>query len=208
MSLRRLTISALGFLLLVLAPAPQAAAAGADPAAVVTDFGNRALKMLNDPGISEGERQKRFRMLLDEDFDFEIVSRFVLGRYWQGASEGERRDFAVVFRDYVVQSYSRRFNEFTDTTFKVTGERAESATNTIVRTDVTRRGGTGTPAKVDWRVAKGAAGYKIIEVTIDGISMSLTHRQEFAAIMERNGGRVSDLIATLRSKVASSAPTQ
>jgi phospholipid transport system substrate-binding protein len=208
MSLRRLTISALGFLLLVLAPAPQATAAGTDPASVVTDFGNRALKMLNDPGISETERQKRFRMLLDEDFDFNTVSRFVLGRYWQGASEAERRDFAVVFKDYVVQSYSRRFNEFTDTTFKVTGQRAENETNTIVRTDVTRRGGTGAPAKVDWRVAKEGANFKIIEVTIDGISMSLTHRQEFAAIMERNGGRVSDLITTLRTKVQSSAATQ
>lgn len=207
MGLRRLTISALGFLLLALAPMPPAAAA-TDPAGVVTDFGNRALKMLNDPGISEAERQKRFRMLLDEDFDFDIVSRFVLGRYWAGASDVERRDFTVVFKDYVVQSYSRRFNEFTDTTFKVTGQRAESETNTIVRTDVTRRGGAGTPAKVDWRVAKEGAGYKIIEVSIDGISMSLTHRQEFAAIMERNGGRVSNLIAALRSKVASSSATQ
>ena len=202
MVLRRLAFSALGLLLLALAfvPAPETRAA-TDPAGVVTDFGNRALKMLNDPGISDGERRKRFRSLLDEDFDFDIVSRFVLGRYWQGASEAERRDFAVVFKDYVVQSYSNRFNEFGDTTFKVTGQRAEGETATVVRTDVSRKGGA--PAKVDWRVTKVAAGYKITEVTIDGVSMSLTHRQEFAAIMEKNGGHVSDLITALRNKLAS-----
>jgi ABC-type transporter MlaC component len=33
--------------------------------------------------------------------------------------------------------------------------------------------------------------------------MSLTHRQEFAAIMEKNGGHVSDLITALRNKLAS-----
>jgi len=85
MVLRRLAFSALGLLLLALAPTPTAHAA-TDPAGVVTDFGNRALKALNDPGISDGERRKRFHALLDEDFDFDIVSRFVLGRYWQGAS--------------------------------------------------------------------------------------------------------------------------
>ena len=200
MLLRRLVISALGLLLLALAPAPRAMAA-ADPSGVVTDFGDRALKLMNDPGVSDSERRKRFRELLDEDFDFDVVSRFVLGRYWQGATEAERKDFATVFKDYVVQSYSNRFNEFSDTSFKVTGQRAEGDVNTIVRTDVSRKGGA--PAKVDWRVTKVASGYKITEVTIDGISMSLTHRQEFAGIMEKNGGRVSDLIAALRSKVAS-----
>jgi len=204
MVLRRLAFSALGLLLLWLAPAPRSDAA-TDPAGVVTDFGNRALKMMNDPGISDGERRKRFHALLDEDFDFDVVSRFVLGRYWQSASDSERRDFAAVFKDYVVQSYSNRFNEFTDTTFKVTGQRAEGDTNTVVRTDVARKGGA--PAKVDWRVTKVASGYKITEVSIDGVSMSLTHRQEFAAIMEKNGGHVSDLIAALRQKLASnSAP--
>ena len=200
MLLRRLAFSALGLLLVALAPAPRAMAA-ADPSGVVTDFGDRALKLMNDPGVSDSERRKRFRELLDEDFDFDVVSRFVLGRYWQGATEAERKDFATVFKDYVVQSYSNRFNEFSDTSFKVTGQRAEGDVNTIVRTDVSRKGGA--PAKVDWRVTKVASGYKITEVTIDGISMSLTHRQEFAGIMEKNGGRVSDLIAALRSKVAS-----
>ncbi|HTS94457.1 MAG TPA: ABC transporter substrate-binding protein [Stellaceae bacterium] len=200
MVLRRLAFSALGLLLLALAPAPRILAA-TDASGVVTDFGDRALKMLNDPGLSDSERRKRFHALLDEDFDFDIVSRFVLGRYWQGASDAERRDFAAVFKDYVVQSYANRFNEFSDTSFRVIGERAEGDTNTVVRTDVSRKGGA--PAKVDWRVTKVTTGYKITEVSIDGISMSLTHRQEFASIMEKNGGHVSDLIAALRSKVSS-----
>jgi phospholipid transport system substrate-binding protein len=187
-----------------LGPASGTAEDSGGATGVVADFGDRALKMLNDSGAAQEDRQKQFHALLDQDFDFATVSRFVLGRYWQAASEDQRRDFTAAFEDFVVQSYSKRFNEFTGTSFAVTGQRGEGS-DTIIHTDVVRRDG-GQPAKVDWRVAKEGDGYKITEVSVDGVSMSLTHRQEFASIMERNGGNVADLIAQLRAKTGG-APT-
>lgn len=196
---RRLVL-VFGFALLA-AGAPHAPArAASEVAAVVTDFGDHMLQMLSDPQISAAERQKRFGALLDKDFDFARIGRFVLGRYWQTATDQEKQEFAPIFRDYVVQSYSVRFGEFTGASFKVTGERAESPTSAIVSTSVMQRDNP-TPAKVDWRVATDASSPKITEVIVDGISMSLTHRQEFASLIERSGGGVSGLIAQLKSKI-------
>lgn len=201
---RRRLVAAAGFLL-VAALAPLApAGAAADPKAVVADFGDRILRMLANEQLSQAERRKQFHDLLDQDFDFSTIARFVLGRYWNPATAEQKQQFTQAFKDYVVQSYSNRFNEFGGTTFKVTGERPESQDTTIIHTDVQRRDGSA-PAKVDWRVIKVGDGYKITEVIVDGISMSLTHRQEFASIMQRNGGDVADLIAQLRQKIAASA---
>ena len=195
---RRLLV--FGFALLAAGvPAVPALAAG-DPAAVVADFGDHMLQMLSDPQPPPAERQKRFGALLDKDFDFAKIGRFVLGRYWQTATEEQKQEFAPVFRDYVVQSYSVRFGEFTGASFKVTGERPESPTSTIVSTSVMQRNSS-TPAKVDWRVSTTDQGApKITEVIVDGISMSLTHRQEFASLIERSGGGVAGLIAELKAK--------
>jgi phospholipid transport system substrate-binding protein len=157
------------------------------------------LQMLNDPQLSPAERQKRFGALLDKDFDFAKIGRFVLGRYWQTATEQQKQEFAPVFRDYVVQSYSVRFGEFTGASFKVTGERPENPTSSIVSTTVMQRNSSA-PAKVDWRVATDTGSPKITEVIVDGISMSLTHRQEFASLIERSGGGVAGLIAELKAK--------
>jgi phospholipid transport system substrate-binding protein len=198
MSRRR--IVGLGFSLLLIALTPLAPARAADAVGVVTDFGNRTLQMLNDPQISQSERQKRFGAALDQDFDFPRIGRFVLGRYWANASDEEKRQFASVFRDYVVQAYTNRFSDFTGASFKVTGQRPESDTTAIVSTTVSQRNAQN-PAKVDWRVAKSDDGYRITEVIVEGISMSLTHRQEFASIIEKNGGKVADLIAQLRQKI-------
>ena len=188
-----------GFALLAAgAPAVPALAAG-ETAAVVADFGDHMLQMLNDSQLSPAERQKRFGALLDMDFDFAKIGRFVLGRYWQTATEEQKQEFAPVFRDYVVQSYSVRFGEFTGASFKVTGERPESPSSTIVSTTVMQRNSS-TPAKVDWRVATDTGSAKITEVIVEGISMSLTHRQEFASLIERGGGGVAGLIAELKAK--------
>jgi phospholipid transport system substrate-binding protein len=195
---RRLVL-AFGFALVAAGTpvAPALAAGGAG--VVVTDFGDHMLQMLNDPQTSPAERQKRFGALLDKDFDFATIGRFVLGRYWNTATDQEKHEFAPVFRDYVVQSYSVRFGEFSGASFKVTGERPESPTSTIVSTTVMQKNNA-TPAKVDWRVSTAAGSPKITEVMVEGISMSLTHRQEFASLMERQGGGVSGLIAQLKAK--------
>jgi phospholipid transport system substrate-binding protein len=196
---RRLLV--FGFALLAAGvPAIPSLAAG-DPTTVVTDFGDHMLQMLSNPQISQAERQKQFGALLDKDFDFAKIGRFVLGRYWQSATDQQKQEFAPVFRDYVVQSYSVRFGEFTGASFKVMGARPESPSSTIVSTSVMQRNNP-TPAKVDWRVSTDADSPKITEVIVEGISMSLTHRQEFASLIERSGGGVSGLIAELKAKVS------
>jgi len=197
LSRRVVLISGLA-LLAAAAPLAPSRAAG-EESAVVSDFGDHMLQMLNNPQLSPAERQKQFGALLDKDFDFVSIGRFVLGRYWATATDQQKQEFAPVFRDYVVQSYSVRFGEFGGASFKVTGERPESPTSTIVSTTVMQKSNP-TPAKVDWRVATDGGAPKITEVIVDGISMSLTHRQEFASLIEREGGGVTGLISQLKAK--------
>ena len=54
--------------------------------------------------------------------------------------------------------------------------------------------GQGQPIRVDWRVRRG----KVIDVIVEGVSMSVTQRSEFASIIQRNGGKVSALINHLK----------
>jgi phospholipid transport system substrate-binding protein len=56
----------------------------------------------------------------------------------------------------------------------------------------------GPPIEVDWRLEVNDGRYKISDVIVDRVSMALSQRSEFAAIIQRNGGQVSGLLATLR----------
>ena len=72
----------------------------------------------------------------------------------------------------------------------------------IVSTDVISPGST-SPLRMDWRLINDNGAYKINDVIIEGISMAVTQRSEFASVVQRNGGQVRDLIALMREKTAS-----
>ena len=177
------------------------AATGTPSAAdTVAEFGDRTLRMLQDKTLSRAAREQDFRTSLEADFDLQAITHFVLGRYWETATDQERQAFSAIYKDYVVRSYSAMFDTFGIQRFKVTGERVESPATTIVRTDVIRADSTA-PAKIDWRLLRSATGCKIVEVIVEGVSVSMALRQEVTSIMDRNGQQISGLIAQIHYKV-------
>jgi phospholipid transport system substrate-binding protein len=178
------------------------AAAAADPAAVISSLGSQALEVLGK-GTPQAERAARFRELLREDFDVPGIARFVLGRYWNTATEAQRAEYVRLFEDYVALAYSTRLAEYAGESFKVTGSRPD-ADGAIVQSQILRPAGQ-TPIKVDWRLVGRNGAYKISDVSVDGISMAVTQRSEFASVIQHNGGQVEGLIAMLRQKTQGSA---
>ena len=184
-----------------LAPAIPAAAA-ADPTALISNLGSRALEVLGK-NAPQSQRVARFRELLREDFAVPEISRFVLGRYWNVATEEQRAEFVKLFEEYIALAYSTRLAEYTGETFKVTGSRPD-ADGAIVSSQILRPAGAA-PVKVEWRLIERNGVYKISDVSVDGISMAVTQRSEFASVIQHNGGQVQGLITMLREKTGGSA---
>jgi phospholipid transport system substrate-binding protein len=198
---RSLTSAALACLI-GFAAASGPAAAAADPAALISELGNRALEVLGK-NVGASQREARFRQLLDEDFDVPTIARFVLGRYWRTASAAQQQEFVRLFAEYTALAYSNRLAEYSGETLRVTGSRPQPD-GSIVSSEIVRTNGA-PPAKVDWRMSQDGDTYKITDVIVDGISMAVTQRSEFAAVIQRHGGQVEGLIDLLRQKTQGSA---
>jgi phospholipid transport system substrate-binding protein len=182
------------------------AAASKEAESFISGLANEALRDLNDK-LPELEIEKRFRALLDKNFDMPRISRFVLGRYWNGASDQEKQDFQRLFENYVVRAYSIRFSEYSGQTVKVTGSRSESADNTVVASQIVQPDGA-PPVRVDWIVRKDGDGFRIADVSVEGVSMVLTQKQEFAAVIERSGGGVAALNKAIQDKISTQTAQQ
>jgi phospholipid transport system substrate-binding protein len=192
----RFIAPALALLLAVAAPGPTRAAD--DAAGFISDLGQRTVRVLAAK-VSEGEREAQFRALFDEGFDVPAISRFVLGNYWRVATDEQRRAFVTLFEAYVVHAYAVRFNEYSGQQLKVTAQRAEGEDSALVQSVIAQPSGA-PPLRVDWRVGKTEKGYKINDVVIEGVSMAVTQRQEFSAVIQRNGGEIDALLKLLREK--------
>ena len=172
----------------------------ADAVAFMNQLWDRALELLNkkvDPPI----KQARFRELFRAYFDCPGIARFVLGRYWRNASAEEQQEFVRLFEDYVAFVYTARLSNLGGETFRVRGSRSDGDA-VILSTDVISPGNA-PPLRIDWRLITDNGAYKINDVIVEGVSMMVTQRSEFASVVQRNGGQVRGLLTTLRQKTAS-----
>ncbi|MCG8596211.1 MAG: ABC transporter substrate-binding protein [Kiloniellales bacterium] len=188
--------------------ASAVAATAAKPDEFLVDFGRRAVAELNDTALSKSQRERRFRELLNEAVDVRTISRFILGRSWRGASSEDRDGFVEIFEELAMRRllpmFTRRSEENRDRSFDVVDIRRskERSDHVFVYTEVVRSNGA--PANLIWRLTEKDQRYKIIDVTVEGVSMALTLRHEYGSAVKRLGS-VAALVKELREKLQLSA---
>jgi phospholipid transport system substrate-binding protein len=173
-------------------------AAAQDARTFVNSLGAQAIQVLG-PSVPPAQRLARFRALFHEDFDVPGIGRFVLGRYWRAATPQEQQEFLTLFQEYIVRAYSTRLGEYGGEPFRVTGARPNGE-ETVVSSEIQRANGN--RIEVEWYLVGQGGRFKITDVYIGGISMKVTQRDEFAAVIQRNGGQVGALLAQLRQKLS------
>lgn len=167
----------------------------------VEGMADEAIQALTAEGVSREDRMTRFRILLKANFDVPLIGRWVLGRSWRGASDMEKAEYLTLFEDYIVVTYVERFDQFSGEKLNVLKSVADPGKDAIVYSQINRPSGDGA-IRVNWRVRAKADVYKIIDVYVEGISMSQTQRKEFASVIRSNGGKVTALNDLLRNKIA------
>lgn len=169
----------------------------------VRSLADRAIATLTAEGQTTENRREQFRILLRESFAIEGIARFALGRYWRSTSDAERVEYLALFEDTIVITWADRFSQYSGQAFVVQDavdapSAAENERAAIVHS--TFFSDPQTPVRIDWRVASRGDLYKITDVSIEGMSMANTQRDEFASVIRNNGGQVSALLELLRQK--------
>ena len=169
--------------------------------AFLKSLANQAVKSLTDADTPRPERIKRFRAIFRANFAVRSIGKFVLGRNWRRASDEERKEYLVLFEDLIVISYVDRFQRYAGDSLKVKRTRVDSERIATVFSEIKRPDGA-KPIHVDWRVGTNGTTYKLLDVVIEGTSMSNTLRSDFGSIVRREGNQIGGLLAALREKTA------
>jgi phospholipid transport system substrate-binding protein len=175
------------------------AAVSADAAQqMIQEVGVQVLAVLRDPELDNQQKFDRLVALLEGPIDLGIIARLILGRHWRSASEAQRTEYLQLFRAFALDNLASRLHVYDGQDFEIVGAQAVNERDAMVATRVT--GGGRPPLKVDWRVRERDDGDLVaIDVIIEGISLIVTQRSEFSAVIERNG--MDGLLAELRQRV-------
>ena len=170
----------------------------------IREIADRAITTLTAEGITKESRRDKFRGLFREGFAINGIARFVLGRYWRGASEVDRTEYLALFEDVIVNTWADRFSEYSGQKFTVDNAVNAPSAHQAERVAIVRSTfftDPTTPVRVDWRVASRGDIYKITDVSVEGISMANTQREEFGSVIRKTGGQISALLELLRKKL-------
>lgn len=169
-----------------------------------TTFVNKAgqdlVNTINDQRLNQTQRRDRVAGILRSAIDIEGTGRFILGRYVRQASPAELQDYLKLFDEIIIRNLSARFGEYRGVKFSLGRSQQRTEEDALVSTLVER---PNTPAfTLDWRVAEINGQPKVVDVIAEGTSLRLTTRSEYAAVIQRNGGRVAALLDAMRGQIA------
>ena len=162
----------------------------------INRVGEKAISILETHSSDQNQRSAGFEALLNENFDVKTIGRVVLGRYWRAASAEQQDEYMELFKDMIVRVYTERLNEYSGQKFQVTNAYSLDGKDSMVQSYIVPK--SGPKVRLDWRVRPAGDTFKIVDVIVEGVSMSQTQRSEFASIINRNGGNVDALLAYLR----------
>ncbi|MEJ2509779.1 MAG: ABC transporter substrate-binding protein [Gammaproteobacteria bacterium] len=146
--------------------------------------------------------------------DFNRASHWVLGRYWRKATPEQRQRFIKEFKTLLVRFYSNALAEYaqgheidhnmiTFLPFRADDQARDVTVRSLVHQP------NGSSVAVNYELHRDAAGWKVYDVTVEGISMVTTYRSSFAEEIRKGG--IDGLIHTLsernRKLLARGAPS-
>jgi phospholipid transport system substrate-binding protein len=159
-----------------------------------------AIVLLGSEQLDDVQRRGAFRGLLRRGFDLDRVGRFVLGRHWRQAKEAERQEFLSLFEDYIVATYARRLGGLSNDSLIVTGHRMIGDGTALVDSQVSPS--PDLRVNVEWRMTRHGDDWRIVDIMVEGVSLAMTQRAEFGAVIRAGGGELGLLLDKLRQKTA------
>jgi phospholipid transport system substrate-binding protein len=187
---------AAGMVALALGASGAAWGAGEDDARqFVQSTIDQVMAVLRNGALPLEEKKNRVEEIAYERFDFELISRLVLAQNWSKFSATQKTDFIDAFKKHLSATYRDTLNNFRDETIEIASSRPEKNGDVTVMTVV--KGAAG-DTKVDYRLRKSDAGWRGIDVIIEGVSLVQNFRSQAQEIVSAEGP--DGLIKKLRAK--------
>ncbi len=129
-------------------------------------------------------------------FDFERITQIAMGRNWAKANPAEQKQIVAEFSKLLTRTYSNAIATLKDLDVEVKSTRVVAPNADV--TVKTQMIGRPQPVAIDYSLINGPGGWRVYDVSVEGISLAAAYRDEFAGLVAQSG--VSGLIDALKKK--------
>tara|TARA_B100000575_G_C22959586_1_gene554542 strand:+ start:270 stop:860 length:591 start_codon:yes stop_codon:yes gene_type:complete len=167
-----------------------------EPDIFVQSTVNRASKLLSE-NISKEEKIKQLQIIAKDTVDIDGIGYYTLGNVRKKLNDDEKKEYAILFEEYFLKSFSSRLAEYTNPEISVNGKQVLNENYTIVNSTL-KATNERPEIKIDWRIyTKNPENLLIRDLIIEGLSLARTQKEEFASVLNTNDGNIKALFKVL-----------
>jgi len=184
-------------------PGPTAGRSG--PLQAVSSSVFRVLTIVRSQPADAAESAKRqadIRQAAVELFDFDEMSRRLLGQRWTDASSEQQQDFVVLFTDLLQGAYLSTIGNYPLATITFQGE---TISGLYAKVQSRMAAGKGEVA-IEYRLVEHDGRWAVHDVAVDGVSLISNYRSQLTSILKRMS--FAQLLDRMRNREASVEPRQ
>ena len=150
-------------------------------------------------GSSGATRESAIRQVLHDDFDLAWTARQALGAHWEAATPEQRARFVAALETSEARAYGERLGMLQGATLVVDRITPKGAGAWTVDSTVDALGDLPS-LRLAWDVRDTGRGPRIVDVKVAGVSLFMTRRSEFNAVIQQSGGAIEPLVAQLEAR--------
>ncbi len=160
------------------------------------------IAVLQDRTLDKPARDEKLRNIVENFVDFDTLARLSLGGAWKDLSDTQREEFILEFKKHILGILTRSTKGYTNEEVAIIGDRAEQRGDHTVHSRVTgpKDGQIKEIALLDFRFRKKDEQWKMIDISIKGISLAASFRAQFVVVMKDGG--IEKVLKLMREKNA------
>jgi phospholipid transport system substrate-binding protein len=143
-------------------------------------------------------------------FNFEHMTKLAVGKSWRTATDEQKKQLMSEFRILLVRTYTKAFTSYRDQVVEVKPFKLDPAASEVTIKTAIVKPGSQQPILVNYDMEKMPDGWKVYDLTVEGVSLVTSYRGTFADQIQQVG--IDGLIKTLadknRTAASNAAPTE
>jgi phospholipid transport system substrate-binding protein len=170
--------------------------AAPDPAErYVGKIADEVMNLANGSARGDALRGK-FASLLNRYINLQGIANFALGPYRKQLPAGDKAEFYNLFSNYAAALFVYYVDEFQGTSLDIVSNDKQGNYTTIDSAIILKGGGR---QKVKWRLVPAGGGYKISDINIKGVWLTIATKDRFHKVLNGSKGDFGALFAELKS---------
>ena len=164
----------------------------------VSNFADNAISILSNDSLDASQKNIQFTELVMSSTHINLISKFVLSKYWKLATDDQKKAYLAAFKQYFISSYANKLDQYSGEKVIIVSSNAAKKF-VIVKSNIVRDGTDTLKIELDWRLLTRDSQTKIIDLSIEGISLIIAQREEFQSFLANNDNNLDALINKLNS---------